>query len=104
MTLATTGATPLSCSGQLGRLDLVPAGGYVAWLFRKGELGDWERELRMPLIQGIVSDSLLRVPASEVQVGVYAIAAKEVALRTFADSEIKDARSELDHLVVAMGF
>jgi hypothetical protein len=102
--LTTRGNTPLSCSGQLGRLDLVPAGGYVAWLFRRGDLRDWEDELRMPLIQETVAHTLLSVPASEVQVGVYAFSVRQVALRTFADREIQEARRELDRLVRAMGF
>jgi hypothetical protein len=102
--LTTRGNTPLSCSGQLGRLDLVPTGGYVAWLFKADDLGSWERELRMPLIQETVAGTLLRVPTSEVQVGVYAFSVKQVALRTFADREIQEARRELDRLVRAMGF
>jgi hypothetical protein len=102
--LKTKGNTPLSCSGQLGRLDLVPAGGYVAWLFKRDDLGDWEGELRMPLIQATVAGTLLSVPVSEVQVGVYAFSVRQVALRTFTDREIQEAHGELDRLVRAMGF
>ena len=102
--LTTRGNAPLSCSGQLGRLDLVPTGGYVAWLFKEDDLGEWEGELRMPLIQQTVAHTLLSVPPSEVQVGVYAFSVRQVALRIFTDREIQEARRELDRLVCAMGF
>jgi hypothetical protein len=102
--LTTRGNTPLSCSGQLGRIDLVPTGGYAAWLFKGDDLGGWEGELRMPLIQETVASTLLSVPASEVQVGVYAFSVRQVARRTFTDREIQEARRELDRLVRAMGF
>ena len=50
--LASRVPSDLFCSGEVGRVDMVPAGGYAAWLMQNRRPEDWTRELRMPLLQG----------------------------------------------------
>lgn len=93
----------LSCSGQLGRADLKPAGGYAVWLFRRDDATDWTAELQMPLIQDTVA-KLLHVPASDVSVGVYDFAGRRVASHCYSDRNVGTAKQEFDRLLAALGY
>jgi hypothetical protein len=48
----------LELTGEVGRLDINPSGGYAAWLFRRNKSENWADELRMPLIQEELSKRL----------------------------------------------
>lgn len=95
---------PPVCSGEVGRLDLVPAGGYAGWLF-SGDVGvGWERQIRFPLIQHGLSVGPLGVSPSEIQVGVCDFRARRVALHRYSDGEIARARGRLTQLLKSLGF
>lgn len=98
------GPADLVCSGEIARLDVVPAGGYAGWLFSSTFNPDWPAELRMPLIQGALAENVLGVPVDEVQVGIYGFKAHRTDLHQFSSTEIQHARTSLDNLLAAMAF
>lgn len=98
------GPGDLICSGEVARLDVVPTGGYAAWLFSSSFSPDWRTELRMPLVQGAVAQHVLRVPFQEVQVGIYGFNAHVAGTHQYSDVEIIEARTGLDNLLATMGF
>src|SRR5690606_16068933 len=72
----------LRCSGEIPRVDIVPGGGYAAWLMKSHEPPAWEQQLQMPLIQGTIAQ-LLKAPAEEVQVGIYSFQERFAASRIY---------------------
>jgi hypothetical protein len=94
----------LVCSGEVSRIDLVPAGGYAAWLMRSQGTKDWARELRMPLVQQALAQGLLGVPANEIKIGIYSFKEQFTDLCGYSQTEIDQAYSELDNLLSRMGF
>jgi hypothetical protein len=97
-------ADTLKCTGEVGRIDLVPSGGYAAWLFTSSVAHDWRKELRMPLLQATLADVTLGAPANEIQVGIYDFSAREVISTTFSDKAIHAARRRFRRLVSDLGF
>jgi hypothetical protein len=97
-------AESLTCTGEVGRIDMVPTGGYAAWLFASSVSPAWRDELRMPLLQGAVADVTLAVPTNEIQVGIYNFATRQVLSTTFTDSAIRSARRRFTRLVSDLGF
>jgi hypothetical protein len=97
-------ADSLACTGEVGRIDMVPTGGYAAWLFASSVSPEWRDELRMPLLQGTLADVTLAVPANEIQVGIYDFSARHVLSTTFADNVIRVARRRFKRLVSDLGF
>lgn len=93
----------LYCSGEIPRVDLVPAGGYAAWLFRSREQKGWEQELQMPLIQDTLA-KLLKVPVEEVQVGLYSFEERFVASHIYSYREIERSHRALTNLLRGMGY
>jgi hypothetical protein len=94
----------LFCSGEVSRVDLVPVGGYAAWLTRSRGAKDWARELRMPLVQQALAQGPLGVPPNEVMIGIYSFEEQFTDLRRYSQAEIDQANSELDNLLRRMGF
>ena len=94
----------LFCSGEVPRIDIVPSGGYAAWLMQSRTPKNWDRELRMPLVQGALARGALRAPSSEISVGVYGFQDQFVDLRSYSQTEIDQAYSDLDSLLKRMGF
>lgn len=89
----TTGITvDLEVGGEIGRLDLVPAGGYAAWLFRKNGPENWENELRMRLIQHELSIRL-NAKQDEISVGIYSFDERVKEQTCFSNQEITDAET-----------
>jgi hypothetical protein len=97
-------ADSLTCTGEVGRIDMIPTGGYAAWLFASNVSADWRDELRMPLLQGTLADTTLAVPTNEIQVGIYDFSARDAFSTTFADSAIRSARRRFTRLVSDLGF
>lgn len=93
----------LYCSGEIPRVDLIPTGGYAAWLFKSREPEGWEEQLQMPLIQDTVAQ-LLNVPIDEVQVGLYAFQEMSVASRVYTRREIDRSHTVLANLLREMGY
>jgi hypothetical protein len=94
----------LFCSGEVPRVDIVPAGGYAAWLMQSRAAKDWDRELRMPLVQGALAQGPLGVPSSEIRVGIYSFQEQFVDFRSYSQTEIDQSYSDLDSLLKRMGF
>jgi hypothetical protein len=94
----------LICTGQIARVDLVPEGGYAAWLLRNATSEGWADELRVPLIQSALATAVLNVDISEVSVGVYGFEDRQVRVRCFTSAEIESAERELDVLLRALGY
>lgn len=82
----------IELGGQINRIDLVPAGGYAAWLFSTKPVR-WGSELRMPLLQHFVAD-LLGVGPRDVSVGFYTFATGLHEGRVYTGSEVKNAMDE----------
>lgn len=93
----------LRCSGEIPRVDVIPQGGYAAWLMKSREPEGWEQQLRMPLIQDTVA-LLLNVPIEEVQVGIYSFVEKFVASRVYTGREIQGSYSTLANLLKEMEY
>ena len=92
----------IKCSGQLGRLDIRPLGGYAAWLFRSRDHLNWTSELQMPLIQYAVAHAL-GVDAAEITVGIYSFDERFVDEYIYSQIEISVAYSKLDQLLTSLG-
>jgi len=94
----------LFCSGEVSRVDMVPAGGYAAWLMRSREGENWSRELRMPLIQGALAYRTLGVQGNEVRIGIICFEDRLIDMHSFTQREIAGAYSKLENLLRQMGF
>ena len=94
----------VTCTGQVARIDLVPSGGYAAWILRNGVIDDWKEELQMPLIQEALATQVLHVEPSSIQIGIYAFRGYQVDVKLFSDVEIQQARDQLTALLRSMGF
>jgi hypothetical protein len=94
----------LFCSGEVNRVDIVPTGGYAAWLMRSRGPEDWVSELRMPLVQGAIAQKILQAPAGEVRVGIYSFKERFVDLCCYSQNEVDQAYADLDDLLRRMGF
>lgn len=93
----------LQCSGEVGRIDILPSGGYAAWMLRSREAGGWEVELQMPLIQQAVARQLA-IDASEVTIGVFAFGDSMVASKCFSSLAISRADNRLNKVIRSLGF
>ena len=94
----------LICTGEVGRIDLVPSGGYAAWLFVSSLNSEWKNELRLPLLQSTLAGHTLGVPNDEIQVGAYDFENRQVVRTSYADSVIRAARRRFSRLVADLGF
>jgi hypothetical protein len=84
----------ITLGGEIARIDLVPAGGYSAWIFRtKPKPRRWFGHLNMPLLQGAVALEL-GVPNQDVSIGYYWFAPNEYSARTYTDRQVAQAVTE----------
>ena len=84
-------------SGAIGRLDMIPAGGFAATNFEL-KASDWKSQLRTPIIQQAIADELGR-PPSEVRVGMYCIVSGNHEYVTLSTTEIQQAIVELENVL-----
>jgi hypothetical protein len=101
--LSTQYLDSLKVTGEISRIDMHPNGTYAAWLFNKGSAGNWQNELRMPIIQNAVGVEL-GAPPEQVHVGIYTFEDHAVNIHNFTNSDIKRAHLELENLFRKMGF
>jgi len=80
-------------SGRIDRIDINPAGGYVATNF-EATASDWETRLRIPITQRALAEEF-GCPASEIQVGMFCIESAKHSYVTLPDSDINSAVSEV---------
>lgn len=84
-------------SGTIGRLDIIPAGGFAATNFELRP-SDWQAHLRTPIIQQALAEELGR-SSSEIQVGMYCIESGEHEYVSLSATEIQDAVKELEKVL-----
>jgi hypothetical protein len=84
-------------SGAIGRLDMIPAGGFAATNFEL-KASDWKSQLRTPIIQQAIADELNR-PSSEIRVGMYCIASGNHEYVTLSAADIQQAIAELENVL-----
>jgi hypothetical protein len=89
--------TDFVVSGQAARIDLVPSGGYAAWVFVR-DVPDWFLDPRLPLMQFAYAEKL-GVSSDEVLVGVYDFEVGRHASQRFTSGQINRARRELRSLL-----
>ncbi len=101
--LSTQYLDSLKVTGEISRIDMHPNGTYAVWLFNKGSAGNWQNELRMPIIQNAVGVEL-GAPPEQIHVGIYTFEDHAVNIHNFTNSDIKRAHLELEDLFRKMGF
>lgn len=94
----------ITISGQIGRIDIVPAGGYIAWLFRNREPSNWISEFSMPLIQYELSNRILRVPSDEIRIGIYSFTERFIDQHCYSSQELRNAKQNFERLLKVLGF
>lgn len=92
-----TGFPDFAVSGQAGRIDLVPSGGYAIWVFVRDD-PDWRDDPRMPLLEYAYADKL-GVPSEEILVGVYDFDVGQYSSGHFTRLQINAARAKLKALL-----
>ena len=101
--LSTQYLDSLKVTGEISRIDMHPNGAYAVWLFNKGSAGNWQNELRMPIIQNAVGVEF-GAPPEQIHVGIYTFEDHAVNIHNFTNSDIKRAHLELEDLFRKMGF
>lgn len=86
------------CTGRIDRLDMVPTGGYSAWVFRQNEPDGWFNELRMPLIQ-LAIGHMLDIQPNQLYVGIYSFEERFVQAKTFTSDELKASFMEFANVI-----
>lgn len=84
-------------SGQAARIDLLEKGGYGVWLFVRN-VADWDRDPRLPLLQGAYADKF-GVSPDEVTVGVYDFELTLHSSRQYSEQAIHLANKRLSSLL-----
>ena len=87
-------------SGTIGRLDIIPAGGFAATNFEERG-SDWKSQLRIPIIQQALADELGR-HRGEIRVGMYCIESGSHEYITLPDAVIQKGISELKNVLDAV--
>lgn len=101
--LSTQYADSLKITGEINRIDFHPNGTYAAWLFSKESKGNWQDELRMPIIQNAIGVEM-GAPPELVHVGIYDFEDHKINLHNFKEKDIRRAHLELEDLFRKMGF
>jgi hypothetical protein len=81
--------------GELPLIKMNNKGGYSVYFFSRASTL-WEGELRFPVIQNFVAETLYNVDLSEVEVGVYAVDFRKHLQRSYTQKEVDDAVKELN--------
>lgn len=91
-------------SGEVSRVDIKQPKGYAAWLFKSREPESWFDELRMPLIQDVLSNSVLNTVSDEISVGIVSFEERYIDDRCYSQQQIASAWQTLDKLLTDLGF
>jgi hypothetical protein len=87
----------LIITGEITRLDLIPAGGYAAFVLSREEGEDWRRQIRFPLIQAHYARKL-NCSLNEISVGVYSVPDRKHELQRFSALRVSAAQNEIIRL------
>jgi len=91
--------TDVTISGQISRIDIVPAGGYLAWVFRNRDSSGWVSEFSMPLIQYELANRILKVPNNEITIGIYSFTERVIEQHCYSEQELHDTKHNLEKLL-----
>jgi hypothetical protein len=89
-------AAKVSITGEIPRIDLSKSG-YTVWLFTRGSV-DWDRELRLPLIQWAYS-TRLNSEIEDVALAAYDFSSQRYETHQFTKGQIRSAKKELFRLL-----
>lgn len=90
------------CTGRVARFDVVPQGGYAAWVMTQASAVERLGSIEPVLIQFAVADHL-NVPTDDVAVGMYGFQERFVGLSSADAAEIQNALAEFWRLLRALG-
>lgn len=91
----------LTIGGEVARLDLIPSGGYAAFLLSRVQSEDWRTQIRFPLIQAHFAEKL-NCSLMDIAVGIYSVPDAEHQLHRFSASRISAARTEIARLAARL--
>lgn len=84
-------------SGELPIISMNDKLGYTLYFFIK-ESNKWQTELKFPVVQDYIANSVYGVSLAAVDVGVFDIEAEKFSLKTYSNSDVTDAINELKSL------
>ncbi|WP_127131160.1 hypothetical protein [Pseudoflavitalea rhizosphaerae] len=87
----------LLMTGQIPLIYMNDKGGYAASFFQK-QTTFWQDELKYPIIQHHIAESLLGCDVKTVEVGIYSLEDEDFSLKTYSKKAINDAIEELKDL------
>jgi len=88
-------ATKVTFGGQLPLIKMNNKGGYSVFFFSR-ESATWEEELRFPIIQNYVAQTLYNVDLSEIEVGIYSLDFQKHLSKIYSSKDVKEAIKELN--------
>ena len=91
----------LTISGEIARLDLVPNGGYAAFLLWREQDDEWRTQIRFPLIQAHFA-AKLNCSLRDIAVGVYSIPDQAHVRHRFSASSVTAAQDEIAALAARL--
>ena len=91
----------LTISGEITRLDLIPTGGYAAFVLSRDAGEDWRRQIRFPLIQAHYAKKL-NCSLNEIAVGIYSVPDGTHELRRFSALRVSAAQTEIARLAARL--
>lgn len=87
----------LLMTGQIPLIYMNNKGGYTASFFQK-QTTLWEDELKYPIIQHHIAETLLGCDLKIVEVGIYSLEDEDFSLKTYSKKAINEAIEELRNL------
>jgi hypothetical protein len=90
-------SSKLTIAGEITRLDLVPSGGYAAFVLSREAGEKWRREIRFPLIRAHYAKKL-NCSLNEVSVGIYSLPDRTHHLQQFTVRRVRAAQDEIIRL------
>jgi hypothetical protein len=91
----------LTIGGEIARLDLVPTGGYAAFVLSREQGEDWRSQIRFPLMQAYFAKKL-NCSLKDVAVGIYSVPDAEHELHRFSASRVSAAQTEIATVVARL--
>ncbi|MFC2011347.1 hypothetical protein ACFLUR_03590 [Chloroflexota bacterium] len=91
----------LELSGQICRMDINPAGGYMIWQFRGSNYSGWMQDVQMPIIQQEMAKSLNCSPL-DINIGIISFAENFIESHKFSSQEIQEAEDEIIQLYLQL--
>ncbi len=85
------------CTGRISRFDVVPGGGYAAWVLTQTAAAERLGSIEPLLIQAAVANHL-NVPTTDVRVGLYGFKDRFVELTSADEAEVQGAKIGRAHV------